>query len=627
MRTTSIALIVGLALASPAAAQRGRASKPSPMSERVRELAQGHLAALELSGDFGATQQALGDLLDRTIRYSTDKELDAIVQAYAPLLLVAQLAQADRKTQGELFPVLLENEELAWTLALLVDPEHDDVAGVYRTLAQLIDAHGVKKVAVFDNLAAAISVVHDGPYEIQIDENTAQAMEAADIFAYYAGHIREFANDLTRMPAELLVYVVDTTESTEQMEWALSQYKRDVNLGNRFFEIDYDEAYYRDPKAHPKALTESGEFTLQAIKTYGGVTSDQVYFAMSVGKAKGIPSAYVIARGSQFQHVWLGFFEMRGRSAKWNFDSGRYDAYEGIRGDFIDPQTRQQRPDSELGLLAEDVLKDEAQRRIAVSACSAAARLGAQRAMRGYAVPKAPPDGVTKTSRFKPRTHAVDDQLALLEAGLRLRPGYVDGWQVLIDVAERQELEIKQMDQWARVIDRLCGKKYPDFMVEVLSPMFRSVVDTQDQTRLWGWLFDRLRQRPDLASEVLMNQGELMRRAGDPEAAWGAYMEVVNRFANHGTSVVGALTAAESMVRDEKGSTPETVRRDIIPMYERAWREIDRPRQMAGAFRTYSNWYRVGFRLAELWREIGEDSRAQGISARLGSRKDDVFDD
>ena len=222
MRTTTLALIAGLALASPALAQRGRANKPSPMSERVRELAQGHLDALEKSGDFGTTQRALSELLDRTIRYSSDKELDAIVQAHAPLLVVAQLAQADRATQGELFPVLRENEELAWTLAMSVDPKHDNIAGAYKTLVELIEAHGVKKVAVFDNLAAAICVVHDEPYEMRIDENSAASMDAADIFAYFTDHARELANDLTGMPAELLVYVVDTTDTREQMEWALS---------------------------------------------------------------------------------------------------------------------------------------------------------------------------------------------------------------------------------------------------------------------------------------------------------------------------------------------------------------------------------------------------------------------
>lgn len=626
MRATTIALVAGLALASPAFAQRGRAKKPSDMSEKVRELAQGHLQELEKSGDFGAAQQALGDLLDRAIRYSTDKELDAIVQAYAPLLVVAQLAQADREIQGELFPVLLEHEELAWTLAMSVDPEHDQIPGVYKTLAALIDAHGAKKVAVFDNLAAAICVVHDAPYARRINENTAQAMAPEDIFAYYADHVRELVNDPRHMPPDLLVYVVDTTETSEQMAWALSQYNRDVNLGNRFFEIEYDDDHFR--KGTPKKLTQSGdEFSLQAIKQHGGVCADQAYFAMSVGKAKGIPSAYVVARGAEVGHAWLGYLETRGRQASWNFDAGRYDAYQNIRGNIYDPQTRQPRSDAEVGLLAEDATKDEAQLRLAETVCAAAARLGSQRAAKGFEAPDAPPDGVTVSAKFKPRTHSVEDQLGLLEAGLRLSPAHMDGWQVLIDIAERQELDVKQMDSWARVIDRLCGKRYPDSMVEVLSPMFRSVPDAEDQTRLWSWLFDRLRRRPDLASEVLMNQGDLMRRAGEPGAAWAAYMEVVNRFANHGTSVVGALAAAEVMVRDEKGDTIDTIRRDIIPMYERAWRAIDRPQQMGGAFRSQSNWYRVGYRLMELWGDIGEDSRAQGIDAVLNSRKDKAFDD
>lgn len=625
MRTTTIALVAGLALTSPALAQRGRANKPSAMSERVRELAQQSLKELEKSGDFAGAQQALSDLLDRTIRYASEKELDAIVQAYAPLLVVAQLAQADRDVQGELFPVLLEHEELAWTVAMSVDAEHDQIPGVYRTLASLVEAHGAKKVAVFDNLAAAICVVHDAPFERRINENTARSMAPEDIFAYYADHVRELDNDPRVMPAELLVYVVDTTESSEQMGWALTQYRRDSNLGNRFFEIEYDEDHFR--KGTPKKLTRSGEFSLRAIKEHGGVCADQAYFAMHVGKAKGIPTAYVVARGAEVGHAWLGYLETRGRRASWNFDAGRYDAYQNIRGNILDPQTRQNRSDAEVGLSAEDATVDEAQLRLSAAICAAAARLGAQRASRGYEAPDAPPDGVSVSAKFKPRTESVEDQLELLEAGLRLSPANTDGWDVLIAIAERQELDIKQMDAWARVIDRLCGKQYPDYMLEVLTPMISSIPDAKAQSGMWGWLYERLRRRPDLASEVLMHQGELMRRSGDLGSAWAAYMEIVNRYANHGTSVVGALSAAEMMVRDEKGSSADIVRRDIIPMYERAWRAIDRPKQMGGAFRTQSNWYRVGYRLMELWSEIGEDARAQGIDAILNSRKDKAFDD
>ncbi|MFI4896425.1 MAG: hypothetical protein ACIARR_01210 [Phycisphaerales bacterium JB059] len=627
MRTGLIAMVAGLAVASPAAAQRGRASEPSEMAQRVRELAQGVLASLEQSGDFGAAQRDLGELLDRTIRYASDKELDAIVQAHAPLLVVAQLAQADRETQGALFPVLREHEELAWTLATLVDPEHDSVPGVYRTLATLVEAHGAKKVAVFDNLAAAICVVHDAPYELNVDENTARSMPPAEVFAYFADHARELANDPVRFPADLLTFVVDTTENAEEMAWALGQYRRDVNLGNRFEEIDYDDKYYEDPIKNPKKLTASGQFSLRAIKEYGGVTSDQVYFAMQVGKAKGIPTAYISARGSRFQHVWLGYLQTRGRNASWDFESGRNEAYEGIRGDYLDPQTRRPMSEAMLGLLADHVSEEESKVREARSVAAAAARLGAQRAQRGYQAPTAPPDGVTRPGKFTPRTHSVEDQLALLEAGLRMTPANADGWRVLIDVAERQELSVDQMDEWGRVIERLCGRQYPDFMVETLSPMFRSVQDVDEQSKLWGWLYDRLRRRPDLAGEVLMNQGELMRRANRPEAAWAAYNEVINRFANQGTAIIGALDAAEQMIREQKGGSPAVIRRDIIPTYERAWRQIRRPRDLDGAFGAYSTWYRVGARLAALWREIGEIARARGIESSLRSDNDNPFDD
>ena len=151
------------------------------------------------------------------------------------------------------------------------------------------------------------------------------------------------------------------------------------------------------------------------------------------------------ARGSRCQHVGLAYLESRGRVAKWNFDSGRYDSYEGISGEFMDPQTRQVRPDAELALLGEFASIEEAQRRSSESICAAAHRLGLQRLARGYSPPDSPPDGVTKPGAYKPRTHELGDQLSLLEEGLRLNQGYLEGWDVPIELAVRQELDVKQV--------------------------------------------------------------------------------------------------------------------------------------------------------------------------------------
>lgn len=626
MRTVvTAALAGGMVLAQPASGQRARAPQASDLSQRVRELAQAELQKLGQSGDYAAAQLALSDLLDRTIYFSTDKELDAIVEADAPLRLVSQLAQVDRQTQTDLLPVLLEEEELARTLAMLVGAR-DDVGGVYRTLAALIAAHGAKKVASFDNLAAAICVVHDRPFSRRINENTATSMEAAAILGYYADHVREMDLDPRVVPADLLIYVADTTASTEEMVWALEQYRRNTDIGQRFFEIEYDEEHFE--KGAPKKITESGEFTLQAIKQHGGVCADQAYFAMTVGKAKGTPTAYVVARGAEVGHAWVGFLQVRGKRAEWNFSEGRYDAYQNIMGLITDPQSGVQISDARLGMTAENATIDEVGRRVAQSVCAAAQRLGLQRMARGYTPPTQGPDGVARPPKFTARTSGVEDQLALLEAGLRMAPAEIGGWEVLSEVALRREMTAEQMDEWTRVIDRLCGAKYPDFMVWLLEPMISSIEDAGEQGRLWGWLYGQLRSRPDLASRVLMNQGDLMRRTGDPAAAWAAYMEVVNKYANSGTAVVDALTSAEQMVRQEKSGDEKVVERDVIPMYARAWQAIERPRQMAGAFRVQSNWYRVGDRLRALYEEAGKQAQADATARSLtGGGGGGAFDD
>ena len=67
---------------------------------------------------------------------------------------------------------------------------------------------------------------------------------------------------------ELLEYVVDTTASIDDMNWALAKYGGDRNVGHHFFDVPYDYDNYLH--ATPKKITTLG-FTLPNILKYGGV--------------------------------------------------------------------------------------------------------------------------------------------------------------------------------------------------------------------------------------------------------------------------------------------------------------------------------------------------------------------
>ncbi|MCA9304254.1 MAG: hypothetical protein KC996_09035, partial [Phycisphaerales bacterium] len=294
--------------------------------------------------DAGSMQQAYEDatmLADYIAANASARQLGAIVEAESAhrlLQLTLMHPDAVRGLDGiikQTLGPLNSTPRFRTQLSLLVD-DHDDIDGVF-TLAGRLAGERAQAVEHFPALAAALCVVHDNPYQRSINENRVKSPDPIEIFDYFVSNNTRMTNDLSTMPAELLVHVVDVTESIEQLEWALNTYGRFPQIGDRFFEISYDYDHFR--RNTPKKVTEAGDYRIQSIKQYGGVCADQAYFAESVAKACGIPSCYVRAAGADVSHAWIGFLETKGRSRAWNFDEGRYEAYQNLRGQIRDPQT------------------------------------------------------------------------------------------------------------------------------------------------------------------------------------------------------------------------------------------------------------------------------------------------
>ena len=43
--------------------------------------------------------------------------------------------------------------------------------------------------------------------------------------------------------------------------------------------------------------------------------------------------------------------------------------------------------------------------------------------------------------------------------------------------------------RWATVLDRLCGRRYPDFYLSTIRPVIRGVEDVNEQNDLWNKAF------------------------------------------------------------------------------------------------------------------------------------------
>ncbi len=493
-------------------------------------------------------------------------------------------------------------------LGLLVK-EKDNAHGVLALASTLMTQRSVQ-VEQYPALAAAMCVVHDAQsgdaFERRINENSPKSHDPLETFDFFVRNARTMSISPDQLPAIALVFVVDVTESAQQLQWAHDRYRGNPAIVDRFFEIQYDEQHFLQNK--PKKVTsEPGDYNLQKIQRFGGVCADQAYFATSVAKACGIPSAYVWASGADVAHAWVGFVEKRGRRATWNFDGGRYEAYQQLRGNLLDPQTLGWINDGRVGVLASAMSVRNDQVLAALASAKVVGRMngGHWSASEGMEID-------TAGNIRKPRTGEVAQRLMLLRSTLGDCAGVPRAWDLVVEMAKAGELDEKQMDVWARAVMQLAGTQNQDFAYDFLVELIGTVQEPQKQHEMWEWAFGQFRTRPDLAAGVRFRQGELWSENQNPEYAWLAYNDVVEKFINEGPMVVSALKAISTLLESNRKSA------EIVPILEAASRRVNRPGDMSTQFATQSNYYRIHMMLADAYQRVGRSGDAQRIKTQLG---------
>jgi hypothetical protein len=153
---------------------------------------------------------------------------------------------------------------------------------------------------------------------------------------------------LESLRADELKFVVDAAAPAPELRWA----QENVAVGLDHLEDAYDMVAYRTDRftAPIQATWKEGPYTLQAIRTLGGICVDQAYFASEVGKARGVPTLFFAGSGQDGHHAWFGFLDAE---RHWRLDAGRYAEQRFVTGSALDPQTWRPISDHELQFLSE----------------------------------------------------------------------------------------------------------------------------------------------------------------------------------------------------------------------------------------------------------------------------------
>lgn len=506
---------------------------------------------------------------------------------------------------------LLANPDLLATLALSVRPE-DDIPKVYQVLESLRAqyASDISDRTAAAPLATAICVVYDKP-PVHPVLGTPTSTEPGAIFSYFrSGHGKMLFRPDT-LPVELLTYIVDAHAPVTELDWAMKAYAGNRTVGKLYGSIVYDTAAFKYGKS--KKVIDAG-YTLPNIRKLGGVCAEQAYFASEVGKAIGDPSCYVAVAGAEVGHAYVGYLRQNGQTYSWDFSEGRYDEYKDLQGQTTDPQTGRVVPDSFVSLTAGLASTPRANIQRAVALTDAAQRLGQAATAKQSFPPKWPQEWGAAPAAPLRGTDAAS-QLALLQAALQQCPAYEPAWRTVVQMAEKNMLSSKQKSEWADAAMKMCARNQPDFALWCVQPMISTVTPPPEQDRMWEWAFGQFQQRPDLASQVRLAQGQAWEKAGDTTRAMKAYQDIITRYANDGRAVIEALSRGEDLLA--KANHPE----QIVGLYEDAFRRIKKPRQMSAGFSSLSNYSIVGLRYAEVLEHVGRGSDAKRIRKQIGAEE------
>jgi hypothetical protein len=619
MRLACVAMLIGQASAIQFPQNAACGSTPPTTAPSAKKVAYAQsvraqiatvLDTLQNDNDYSVAISSLQALFDQTILYSPEEKFDAIHDADFALRLVTQLSHVPSEDRDELLPYLRKHDNLAQTLVFLNRQDQQRSSGAY-TVLNTLRKQRPDKMDAYATLVSAICVVQYRPFSTNMNENRVTSVDPLDIFDYYVKNESRMFFGIKNVPAELLIYVVDTTATVEEMQWALNKYRGNRAVGKLFFDIKYDYAYLK--RGTDKTVTVKG-YNLPNILQYGGVCVDQAYFATSVGKAIGVPTAVDGGASAEAGHAWAGYLEFNGKTAAWNFNSGRYEAFQGVLGSVLDPQTRKNVPDSYVSLLGEMIGTRAIDRQNAVALTDAAERLitlensATSDDQTGPAV-----DAVIATTvRPKPRAKNAGVELALVDQALRQSIAYAPAWFVVRDLAVAKKLSAADKRKWADMLLKLGAQKYPDFTLAVLMPMVKTIDSPTEEDALLSKMLPMFQTRLDLAAGILMTQADLWETQKQSAHAGEIYMEVVERYTNGGPFVITALAGAEKLLK----LTNHADR--ITQLYAQAWARTKKPDGMAQQFVDQSNWFRIGKIYSKKLAEAGDSAKASDVKSTLG---------
>ena len=340
------------------------------------------------------------------------------------------------------------------------------------------------------------------------------------------------------LPWEFLIHFVNSKTPRVEREWAVANYvSRRTMYGKCYADVPYDTQMLKTESRVCKL--EGKDYSLPNLVDFGGVCAMQADFAARVGKAIGVPSAYVSGETSSGEmHAWVMWVEVKQVSntgISFTLEShGRYFGDKFYVGMLRDPQSGRQITDRELEL------------RLQAVGLNPVAYHHAKLVMQAYPL-------LRDKLKWKPA-----QEIVFLNSVVDLCPGNEEAWRQVAQLAQGGKISTDSYKLMTAMCDKLFRTfaHFPDFTWTV----FDDLVQYQKNAKQRYQLYDRLIQlyevaeRPDLACEARLKLSDYWLEDGKSKEVIEGLAFAIKKFPDDGRAVPKLLDKLEEVCEKVKGA-------------------------------------------------------------------------
>ena len=206
-----------------------------------------------------------------------------------------------------------------------IDERYDKIEVAFQLLRDLWRQYP-KQLEKYQELGIAVAVTWDDPksvYDYSGHQKRTKSkmpqglLEGVGNFKYLVDNEKLWDGRLQNLPWEFLIFVVDHKTPLTERAWAQQYSQRNRSSASWHQDVPYDHDMLKAEKAEANGKSASGlgpklqgvDYTLENIRTRGGVCAMQADFAARVAKSIAIPAVYSrssSARGG-FSHAWWSY--------------------------------------------------------------------------------------------------------------------------------------------------------------------------------------------------------------------------------------------------------------------------------------------------------------------------------